>query len=612
MMKTGILIFIALTAYMGVKAQEMVGPMLYNPHVVSSRPEMKLKITTLALPFFEDFTDRSPFPDPNRWTDYSVYINNTIAVSPVSRGVATFDALNARGVPYDSLDIFSLVYGDSLTSQPFDLSARFPADSIYLSFFYQPQGRGFAPETQDSLMLYFKTVSGDWRKVWGKEGRLLDSFRQVMIPVADPDYLYGNFQFRFVNKVSKYLSDDVWNVDYIRMDAGRNVYDTLLTDLTTTDPPSNMLNDYTSMPYRQFRADMNRELTTTHGFTARNLSGSSRSVVYGYTAREQASNTALSANNNNANIPGYTRRWFEFPVYSVNYNAPSARSRVVLENKYFVSDPAAAQESKVNDTIISEQIFDNYLAYDDGTAEQSYWLQPFSTLPAKTAVEFHLNEPDTLRGIAILFGRQVPDATHKFFSIAVYKNITMGSWTDTPVYQQDFYVPGLVDTLDRFWVYSFQDPVPMNAGTFFIGTIQPAQSGSDSLYFALDLNRRGGNHRYVNVNGYWSSSSTPGAMMIRPLLGQPVVTTAVKKNSTRRKEPVWYVYPNPAQNTITIRVPDAHSAYYEIIDVQGRILLNAEISSAVSVDISALSSGIYFVRILADGQYSLPAKLMKL
>ncbi|HRO42969.1 MAG TPA: T9SS type A sorting domain-containing protein [Flavipsychrobacter sp.] len=610
-MKKGFLLnIIALFLFQEIIAQEKSGPVNYNPHVRKIEAKPKLKTTALTLPFFEDFTDASPLPNFTRWVDRSVYINNSMAVSAISRGVATFDALNWQGGPYDSTNIFSLLYADSLTSQSIDLSFHNPGDSIYLSFFYQPQGRGFAPEVQDSLMLYFLRSDTTWTKVWAKEGTTLDSFRQVMVPVANVAYLHSGFQFRFVNKASKFLTDDIWNLDYIRLNANRNFADTALGDIATISA-TNMLNDYTSMPYRQFTANTSKELSTTHSFLSRNLSGAQQSVVYGYTAREQITNTPLfNSSVSNANIPFYGRSHFSFPVYPINYASSSPYNRVVFENKYFTSDPSTSW-TRTNDTIIHEQVFDNYLAYDDGTAEIAYWLTPFTTLPAKTAVEFHLNQPDTLRGLAIYFGRQVPLAFSKFFSIDVYKNITLGSFLDTPIYQTNLNTPGYEDSINHFWVYRFDDPVPLSAGTFFIGTTQPAQSGSDSLYFALDMNRVGGNHRYVNIDGFWASSNLQGVMMIRPLLGQPVIGTSIQP-ALSLQETEWSVYPNPTKNFITIRADRNEPFIYELTDMQGRILYKNTAISSQSLDICGLSSGIYFVRILSKGYSATPKKIIKL
>src|SRR5690349_19605655 len=94
-------------------AQERFGPLQYNAllngSAISTAHPAK-KTTALKLPFFEDFTDYTLYPNNTRWTDSLVYINNTMGISVISRGVATFDALNKRGRPYDTADRFNTVY----------------------------------------------------------------------------------------------------------------------------------------------------------------------------------------------------------------------------------------------------------------------------------------------------------------------------------------------------------------------------------------------------------------------------------------------------------------------------------------------------------------------
>jgi hypothetical protein len=591
------------------KGQETVAPLGYNPLPGKETNNVPLKTTALTLPFFEDFIGYGVYPDPGKWVDKSVYVNNTMAVQPVSRGVATFDALNYRGGPYDSVNANALIYADSLTSQPIDLSGFTASSNIYLSFFYQPQGNGFAPEQQDSLMLFMKKGTV-WTKVWAVEGTTVHAFKQVILPVNDAGYFTNEFQFRFVNKASININDDVWNVDYIRLAANRNANDTAINDVATTVEPSFILNDYTSMPYRQFAANMSNELASQHSFWARNSYGTAQSIVYGFTARETTTNTPISSGGpTSATMPAYSDQQFQFPMYSINFVAPDLYSRVVIENKYYSVNVSSA-DYRENDTIVRQQVFDNYLAYDDGTAEKSYFLHQFATLPAMTAIEFHLNQPDTLRGVAIYFGRQVPLASNKFFSVGVYKDIAVNGGTDNKIFQQDLLFASYADTVNHFWVYKFDSPVPMSPGTFFLGTIQPANSGSDSLYLGLDVNRVGGNHLYVNYLNVWQPSVVGGALMIRPLLGQPVIGTSVK--AAGKKETEWSVFPNPTKGVVHVKLQDNASFTAEVLDAQGRVVIRSEGKTSQSLDLSPVTSGIYFVRVISGGQVSAPKKIIKL
>src|SRR5690606_9491093 len=103
-----------------------------------------LRTEVLALPFFDDFsTTRTAAPDTRYWLAGSgVYINNSLATSQPSRNIATFDGLNARGVPYNFVNPLGQDFTDTLTSQPINLAGRSAADSIYLSFYWSAKGLG--------------------------------------------------------------------------------------------------------------------------------------------------------------------------------------------------------------------------------------------------------------------------------------------------------------------------------------------------------------------------------------------------------------------------------------------------------------------------------------
>lgn len=594
--------------FVNVKAQVFVAPLDHNVQSYHQVPQKNtaLKTTAISLPFFEDFTDNNIFPDAAKWIGNTVYINNTMGVNVISRGVATFDALNDKGGPYDSSNAFALLYADSLTSLPFDLSVHNPGDSLYLSFFYQPQGNGFPPEAQDSLMLYLKSNNG-WRQVWRKEGTTLQPFTQVMIPINDTVYFHNDFQFRFVNKASMNISDDVWNIDYIRFAANRTVNDTAVDDVAATAPPSGILIDYTSMPYRHFTADKSGESLTQHSFNVCNNTNGNQSLTTGYDAREITTNTPLFSGTASFNtIAPYAQQIYQYPLYNIGFSA-GTYDKVIFENKYYASRGSA--EPKVNDTIIQNQVFDNYLAYDDGTAEKSIFLKQFTTLPAKLAVEYHLNQPDTLRGVAIYFGRQVPLASGKFFTLQIYKDIAVDGGSDDLLYEEQLLFPSYADTINKFWVYKLETPQALPTGAFFISIMQPASSGSDSLYYGLDVNRTGSNHAYYNVLNVWESVTESGAIMIRPVLGAEITGTSANDVSKNRNNPK--IYPNPVTDELYIETNNFRAMKFEITDMQGRKLMRGNVSETCTLSVSHLASGMYFIHIFNDRQYGTTKKFIK-
>ena len=598
-----------------VQAQEQLVPLNYNPQIIndnwtSLRSVMKTTADdSLKLPFFEDFTAESPRPDVTKWADWHVFINNTMCIDPVSRGVATFDALNKDGLPYNQTNLNALVLADSLTSLRFNLSGYAPSDNIYLSFLYQPQGHGFSPETQDSLMLFFLTKFQGWKKVWAKEGTVNQAFKQVVVAVTDTGYLHENFKFRFVNKASVNLNDDVWNVDYIRMNSNRNANDTLINDVAFTKQPTSLLKDYTYMPYHQYLVKENDERATELKTSLYNGYNAAQPVTYQLHAREESTNTDLFTGGiSSISLSNGVQFEITLPAYTNTVPLVEKYKWVSFENTYYF-DPVNALESKANDTIVQHQIFHNFFAYDDGTAEKSYFLNQFSTLPAKTAVEYHLNVADTLTGVAIYFGRQVPTGIYKYFTVGVYKEIAFGGGTDNLVYQQELLQPGYLPQ-GNMYVYKFDDPVPLSAGTFYIGTMQPALGGSDSLYLGVDANRIGGNHLYFNVNGYWESSAISGAIMIRPIVG-PIIPTKVPQVKAELRQ--WAVYPNPVEDILNFEVFNYNKPIrYTITTIDGSVVLKGGITETKAINISALIPGMYFVNLQGAGLDTTPKKIIKL
>lgn len=606
-----LLIGLAITA----RSQERLAPLQYNPFV---RPQAvglpaTAKTTALSLPFFEDFDQYDIIPDTNKWIGRQVYVNNTMCDNPVSRGCATFDAISQYGLPYDTVNPYILRYADSLTSKAIDLSSFVPGDSIYLSFLFQPGGKGFLPDRFDSLMLFFRQKTGGvWRKVWSLRDTNYHDFQQVMVAISDTAYLYSDFQFRFVNKASVAANDDVWNVDYIRIDKGRNRFDTLINDIAFTVDPSPLLGDYTSMPYRQYTASASAERAGAINSVVRNNFTGTQSIGnMGFVASDAYGTILNTAGIGGKTIGGRSNLDLTTGSYSA---APSAGyyERVQFHQRFWL-EAVAGDNNRRNDTILKTQVFDNYLSYDDGTAEMSYYLNLFPTLPGKIAIEHHLNRPDTLKGMAIYFGRQVPTASYKYVNLVVYQQIAYGSSSsDKVLYQIDNIQPRYRDTINHFWIYKFDKPVPLPAGTFYIGTTQPALSGSDSLYFGLDRNRKTGNHAYFNVLGIWNPSVVEGAIMMRPILGQDISGSGIaEEKRTIRGGDILSVSPNPATNRIWLQTILPPNSSFCILDISGKQVLSGLLSAEQQISLEQLTAGTYLLQVYPPNDLPLSTQIQK-
>lgn len=120
---------------------------------------IQTKSVMQTLPFFDDFSESGTLPDAAKWKNRSVFVNSGFPAFPINYNAATFDVLDEVGKVYNHASSNPFV-ADSLISNTITLSDEngnklSPADSLYFSFFFQPQGQGDAPESSDSLVLMF-------------------------------------------------------------------------------------------------------------------------------------------------------------------------------------------------------------------------------------------------------------------------------------------------------------------------------------------------------------------------------------------------------------------------------------------------------------------------
>jgi hypothetical protein len=212
--------------------------------------------------------------------------------------------------------------------------------------------------------------------------------------------------------------------------------------------------------------------------------------------------------------------------------------------------------------------------------------------------------------MAIYFGQQVPTAAGKYFSATVYSKLggIAGGTQDVKLYEQELLLPMFTDTVNHFTIYRFDTPLQLPAGVFYLGTTQPASSGSDSLYIGWDANRVAGNHLYFSTLNSWLPSIKSGALMIRPLLGGPISGTAV--DNVAASKSAFSVYPNPCSAELHIAGNKVDvAARYLISDMQGRTIQEGVYNS--SIPVSTLPAGIYLLRIRQDNYWTAPKKFIR-
>ncbi|MEI7661147.1 MAG: T9SS type A sorting domain-containing protein [Bacteroidota bacterium] len=633
-------LFILIILFTGITgfSQEILTGLHTNPMVKAKAatnsqamyPEAGYDTIPVTIPFFDDFSANGVFPSHLRWIDNYAFENNDIPVNPVNMGAITLDASNDSGNMYRNAVAGPETFiADHLTSRYIRLDSVFtpvphaitPADSVYLSFFYQPQGRGRAPQKADSLILQFlltpahdSIIPGDtikipdtWQKMWYANGMTLDTFFlknnhyfvQVLIPVTDPVFLRKKFRFRFYNYVSLAGSSEPswqsntnqWNLDNVYLNRGRSLHDTVYPELRFITPPPSLLKRYQSMPYPQYCNDPTNEIRDTLDILMSNRDILPHMSNYSYYLTEPGGSYSKTYNGGNYNIlpyatyPYVTYQKFAHPEFHYLLPVGAADSATFLI-KHVVKDITAG--SAIGDTMQAYQNFYNYFAYDDGTPEASYGLSPAGS---QLAIRFKLNKsPDTLRAVRMFFNPTLSNASKQNFLLCVW-NDNAGKPGDTLF--SNMVTPEYADSLNQFVTYPIYPPVRIT-GTFYVGWIQTT---SDNLSIGFDRNNNSQAEIFINTTGSWYNSAYTGSVMIRPVVGKPLPLgiRSISPGSVK-----LFLYPNPCAGvTLHVSVPGTldlqtlSSSEITVSDLVGHAVLKTSFRN--ELDVSSLDNGIYFL-----------------
>ncbi|MEI7897546.1 MAG: T9SS type A sorting domain-containing protein [bacterium] len=635
-----IIFFVLFSVFAGI-SQEVLTGLQVNPMVREKAMEISRTdylnggsdTIPVTIPFFDDFSANKIFPSPDRWIDHFGFENDDMPVYPINRGAMTLDALNDSGNMYQTAVPGPTTFiADHLTSRFIRLDSVFtpvsralsPSDSLFFSFYYQPQGRGKAPQKNDSLVLEFlvapahdSLITGGtipvpdlWRKMWFANGMPLDTFYQnhnkwfvrVMIPVIDPVFFKKKFRFRFYNYVSLASSaepswqsnTDQWNLDNVYLNSGRGVYDTVYPELRFIYRPPSFLAKYESMPYPQYCDDPTNEIRDTLDILMTNRDLTAHMSAYSYQVNSSGGSFLKTYNGGSYNIQPYsvvpyvTYQKFAHP--EVPFLLPiSQTDSATFMVKHMLT--ATTPGAMMGDTMTALQKFYNYYAYDDGTPEASYGLTPAGS---KLAYRFRLNKsPDTLRAIRMFFNRTLSTVSQQFFYLCIW-NDNAGKPGDT-VYS-DLVMPRYADSLNKFVTYHIYPPLAIT-GTFYVGWIQTT---GDNLSIGFDRYNNSQNEIFNSTTGVWNNSAFAGSLMIRPVIGKPIPLGIGDIPASDLK---ITVYPNPC-NTGTLRILIPGSVEKSRISGCGTITISdmighTRVKTAFrnEVDVTALAPGLYFMEI---------------
>lgn len=595
--KSFIIFFLIITIFSNLNAQEIIFPV--NTKNKINKNKQKKAENLLELPFFDDFTHHDKgIADPEKWTGNNVFINNNLAYYPPSFGVATFDAVKNSGEFYSGADYNTEFYADTLTSLPINL--YYPDnETIFLSFYYQPQGISDKPETEDSLFLdFYSPLNDEWINIWKKEGSMNQSFKQHIIQVSGNEYLQEGFQFRFRNKASLGTGSvpdivancDFWHIDYIKLDKNRNESDTINHDIAFQYPVNFLFNNYQLLPNEHAKkAIENNELTLSYEITYRNNDNKIRLL--------DSLSLYIQADNKNKekiyigsyNFHGYTT--VENNNDNLSYTFPIPEGN---ETDYALSIKLVTDEYDVKSNNLSTitKKFSNEYAIDDGTAEAGYGIGGEGTQQAMVACKFYTHKTDYLKGVNISFNPVFANRQAQYFYLMVWNQNSETGLPGELIYEKE----GLQVNKSNFNEFNFYefDSLFTVTDTFFIGW---RKTVTEILNVGIDISTKNINNKFYNINGYWSNSQIQGQLLFRPVFGKNN-TTEITEQSTNNEH--LKVYPNPVNDILTLEFESDSRIFQKQIYIFNGIgkLVDKYIIDGenYNIDVKKYPEGIYYIR----------------
>lgn len=551
------------------------------------------------------------------WVDNYAQHSYTNAINPFSLGVATFDGTDENGVPYNEGASTAHGVADYLTSKPIDLDFNV-SDEIYFSFLYQGGGLNNAPESNDSLVLEFYAPElEEWKWIWSTEGVAMDTFNRVHVPIVEDDFLKMGFKFRFKNYATTVAAIDYWHIDYVqlRSSPGFGAGDTIINDVAWSMPINTLLEDYTQVPWKHYKAEVDKlsKMTDSMPSIIRNSIPADAFDNGGNIRLDEAPNSLIRT------VPA---DFYGDINNGLNYK-PELTVQVthdIRNDGYFYPDDINTDTSKVykylaalstssvqihdgNDTTRGEQVFSHFYAYDDGTPEEGY-----GSIGAQSMVAYKFNayQTDSLVAVAMRFVRGPEDVTDKLFLLTVWDD-NNGKPGDT-LYQDKFFdakQPTYTDNHNGFYYYVFRDSqkvaVPQ---TFYVGWRQIEQ---DNLYIGFDRNIDNQNNIFYSINngGTWNNASEKGSLLMRPVIDSELNhIVGIDENVEVNYD--YQLYPNPTAESFSVSGDVNLVDEVVLMDLSGKQVLRS--SRMNNIDVSDLPTGLYIVELKGNGNQSLSRK----
>lgn len=554
-------------------------------------------IRRIEMPLFDDFSDSKTVPDNNRWVDKDVYINNDFPVRAPSVNVATFDGLNENGVPYSTFPIKGIC--DKLTSRSMNLSGLGPADSVILSFYfqYEPQGLNNQYFQDDSLIIEargsrFDPDSFIILKMFSGEDSLFFKFHYFGVALTNPKFFHDDFQIRIKNRGSLTGNVSQWHVDYIRFNKGRKLQDPI-KDIALTNAPAIFLGPYSQMPWNHYQLNKSRYRNTPNSLRVKNHDSQPYAIDYFRSVIRPEGDTLDKFVQIIGSLPALsdTNLFINKPF---DFATTVSSDSLVFETRYKVKVSGTALDNvPTNDNFTVNNIFSNYFAYDDGTAEGGYGVQLKTN--AGGCLKYYLEQPDSIVGLYVYYNRSEQNVSTQRFNLKIWKRISplgQPATSDEVLWSLEQISPTYTNTINGFTSYRFPKAVAVS-DSFYIGW---EQANAFVINIGLDKNYRFGVNPNMafKMDGRWYASETEGALMMRPIMGKflGAATNNPEISEQTQVKLDISIFPNPLKNSFSTTLENPEKYSCKLYDLNGRL-----------IDVLRFEEGQYFVPSLQAGLY---------
>jgi|GEM_PF-4853091 len=568
--------------------------------------------TSLSLPFLDDFSGVHIVPDSSLWQKNSgVFINNRLGAEAPSLGVASFDGIRANGQPY-SLNLKSKGPCDTLTSRPINLSAV-PANlrgTVYLSYYLQighPDITIFRPDTTDSLVVQLlNPASGKWSAAFTHRGGTTKNAFQNQYVAIEDSLLQDGFQFRFLNFGFQNNTYNLWNLDYVYLDADRLAGDSSVADVAFSGILAGFFKGYRTIPLDHYNKTLQNAVADslvgtiinqgqgTVVFNGLNITADSTGPD-GQLSNATLLNAPLAtkvlggiSDGGNRFIPKAGRDI----LTNVKQGKPFAEAGGFRYKMAYIYANTTFNRIVTNDTLSDMAGLTDYYAADDGTGEiLEFVVGNFASMVVKVTPL----DTGKLTGIALYIDPYSfstnPTLTAR---LLVYKKLRGidGATADEPLYIS---AVSLASNGGRWYFFPLTRAVAVGAEPYYIGYRQDI-SDDNRIFIRADINS-GQAGVYVNFSGSWQQDPVlVGQPMMRPYYQCVVCPVAVQP---RQSIKALTLLPNPQATGQQVRVNGQYLTGY-LLAADGRqvalTLKKTEVNTYFDVP-STLPPGVYMLRL---------------